>query len=57
MHCDIDPRQNATTAFRTQVLMLVTHFVMPLLTPTLHARIPFIQLMRLLFPTLGKPEG
>lgn len=34
-----------------------THFVMPLLTPALQARIPFILLMRLLFPTLGKPEG
>lgn len=30
---------------------------MPLLTPALHARTPFKLLMRLLFPTLGKPEG
>lgn len=33
-----------------------THFVMPLLTPVLHARVPFIVLMMLLFPTLGNPE-
>jgi len=30
---------------------------MPLLMPAVHARTPFILLMRLLFPTLGNPEG
>lgn len=34
----------------------VTHLVMPLWTPTGHARISFMLLMTLLFPTLGKPE-
>lgn len=31
--------------------------MVPLLMPTLHARDPFILLMMLLFPTLGKPKG
>lgn len=33
----------------------VTHFVMPLSTPAMQAMDPFKLLMRLLFPTLGKP--
>ena len=48
---------NATVAIRARLFMPVTHFVIPLLTPELQARIPFILLIRLLFPTLGKPEG
>ena len=35
----------------------ITHLVIPLWTPALQALIPFRLLIRLLFPTLGNPEG
>lgn len=50
MHCETDLRENAILS------LFATHFVMPLLTPELHARISFKLLMRLLLPTLGKPD-
>ena len=33
-----------------------THLVIPLWTPALQARTPFMLLITLLFPTLGKPD-
>lgn len=55
-HIVSDPHNEWNLQYDNDPSLFVSYFVIPLLTPALHARIPFMLLMRLLFPTLGKPE-